>query len=190
MELLSQNRQADFLRQMLLEIPGDAGDGPFLLLLRFRRSRYPLLIQRYFQVVDTCPELLIVHRLQNIVRDLQAQRLPAIGEVIVAGYDHKGGVRVLDTAELNHFQSVHNGNVDIHDNDIRAQHIDLCQCFHAVAGFARHLTVVGLPVKEPLEALPDHNFIIHQKHTQIFHCTSSFMGSSRWAVTPPVGFSV
>ena len=27
MELFSQNRETDFLRQMLLEIPGDAGDG-------------------------------------------------------------------------------------------------------------------------------------------------------------------
>ena len=60
----------------------------------------------------------------------------------------------------------------------------------AVGRLAHHFAVVGLPVEEPLEALPDHDLIIHQKYTQIIHCSSSVKGSSRWAVTPPVGFSV
>ena len=60
MELLGQNGQANFLRQMLLQIPGNAGDGPLLLLLRFRRSRYPLLIQGDLQIVDAGAKLLVV----------------------------------------------------------------------------------------------------------------------------------
>lgn len=59
-----------------------------------------------------------------------------------------------------------------------------------IARLFRRLTAVGLSVKNPLEALTEHDLIIRQKHTQIVHCTSSFMGSSRCAVTPPVGFSV
>ena len=60
MELFSQNGETDFLRQMLLKIPRNAGDRPFLLLLRFRRSRYPLLIQGDLQIVDAGAKLLVV----------------------------------------------------------------------------------------------------------------------------------
>ena len=98
---------------------------------------------------------------------------------------------MFDAAELDNLQAVHDGNIDIHDDDIRMQGIDLGQRLHAVPGFAHYFTAVGLPVKEPLEALTDHDLIIHQKHTQLFHFTfSSSNGSSRCAVTPPPSFSV
>ena len=82
------------------------------------------------------------------------------------------------------------GDVDVHDDDVRAQGVDLRQGLHAVAGLARHLAVVGLPVKEPLEALADHDFVVHQKHAQLPHVVSSLSGSRMCAVTPPYSFSV
>ena len=179
MKLLCQNGEADFLRQMLLKIAGNAGDCPFLLFLRFHRRRYPPLKQRDLKIVDACAELFIVYGLKNIVRYLKPKRFPAVGKIIVAGYYYKGGIGVLDTAELDNLKTVHNRNIYIHDDNIRAQGINLGQSFHAVAGFAHHFTVMGLPVKELLKALADHDFIIHQKYTQFFHCKSSFIGSNR-----------
>ena len=64
MELFGQNGETDFLCQMLLEIPCNAGNGPLLLFLRFRRSRYPLLKRGNLQIVDAGAELVVIHRLQ------------------------------------------------------------------------------------------------------------------------------
>ena len=97
---------------------------------------------------------------------------------------------MLHTAELDDLQAVHDGNIDIHDGDIRQKGVDLGQRLHAVGGLAHHLTVVGLPVEQPLEALPDHDLVVHQQYPQLFHGVSSFMGSSSRAVTPPPSFSV
>ena len=76
------------------------------------------------------------------------------------------------------------------DDEIRLQNVDLAQGFHAVSRLSHHFTVVSFPVEEPLEALPDHDFIVHQKHAQLLHGASSFRGSRIWAVTPPDSFSV
>ena len=54
MELLCQHRQAELLRQMLLQIPGDAGDGPLLLLLRLCGGGNPALKQGNFQIAFLC----------------------------------------------------------------------------------------------------------------------------------------
>lgn len=54
-----QNGQAHFLRQMLLQIPGDAGDGPILPGLRLLHGRELLLEQGDFQAVDAGAELLM-----------------------------------------------------------------------------------------------------------------------------------
>ena len=173
---------------MLLQIPGNAGDGA--LLRHIGLGGGFALKQGNFQIVDAGSEFLVVHGLEDIVRDLQPESLPAIGKVVISGYDDKGGVRVLDPAELNHLQAVHNGNVDVHDGNIRVQVIHFGQSLHAVGGLSHHLTAVTLPVKKPLEAFPDHNFVIHKQNSQFFHCISSSRGSRMWAVTPPSGFSV
>ena len=55
MELLCQHRQAELLRQMLLQIPGDAGDGPLLLLLRLCGGGNPALKQGNFQIAFFMP---------------------------------------------------------------------------------------------------------------------------------------
>lgn len=143
-----------------------------------------------FQIVDAGAELVIVHRLEDIVRDLKPQGLPARGKVVIAGHDDKGRLRVLHPGQLDDLQPVHNGNVDVHDDDVRRQGVDLGQGLPAVGGLAHHLAVVALPVKQALEALPDHDFVIHQKHTQLLHSASSFSGSTMCAVTPPSSFSV
>lgn len=54
MELLCQHRQAELLRQMLLQIPGDADDGPLLLLLRLCGGGNPALKQGNFQIAFLC----------------------------------------------------------------------------------------------------------------------------------------
>lgn len=165
-----------------------AGDGAVLLVLRLVGGA--ALEQGNLQVVDARAELLIVDGLEEVVGDLQAQRLAAIGEVVVAGDDDKGGVRMLDAAELDHLEAVHNGDVDIHNDDIRLKGVDLGQGLHTVGGLAHHLTVVGGPVKQALEALADHDLVVYQQYAQRFHISSLRMGSSRWAVTPPSSFSV
>ena len=163
-------------------------DGPFLLLrLLFGGLA---LKQGDFQVVDAGAELLVVYRLEDIIRNLQAQGLPAVGKIVVAGHNDKGHVRVLETGHLNDLQAVHNGDVDVHDGNVRLEAIDFRQSLHAVGGFAHYLTVMSLPVKEPLEALPDHDLIVHQKNPQLLHLISSFSGSRMCAVTPPSSFSV
>ena len=73
---------------------------PFLLFLRLRRSQYPMLKQRDLKIVDTTTKLLVVYRLQNIIRDLQPKCLPAIGKIVITGYYHKSGIGVLDAGEL------------------------------------------------------------------------------------------
>ena len=142
------------------------------------------------QIVNAGAELLIVHRLQNVVRDLEPQGFPAIGKIVVAGHDDEGRVRVLEPGQLDDLQAVHNGDVDVHDGDVRLERVNFRQGVHAVGGFSHHLAVVGFPVKQALEALPDHDFVIHQKHTQLLHSASSFSGSTMCAVTPPSSFSV
>ena len=98
---------------------------------------------------------------------------------------------MLDPAELDDLQAVHNGNVDVHDDDVRRQGIDFGQSLHAVGGLAHYLTAMGGPVEQALEALPDHDLVVYQQDAQLFHRgSSSEMGSSRWAVSPPVSFSV
>ena len=188
MQFIRQHGQADLLRQMFPEIAGDAVDGALLLPVPFPGG-LPLE-QGDLQVVDTSTELLVVHRLENIVGDLQPQRLPAIGEVIIAGYNDKGGVRMLDAAELDDLQPVHDGDVDVHDGDVRGQRVDLRQGLHAVGRFAHHLAAVGLPVEEALKALSDHDLIVYQKYAQLFHDASSSGGSRIWAVAPPSSCSV
>ena len=173
---------------MLLQVAGDERNGTLLLPILVLRGL--ALEEGDFQVVNAGSEFLVVHGLENVVRDLQPQGFPAIGKIIIARHDDKGGLRVLDAAELNDLQPVHNGDVDVHDGDIRIQGVDLRQGLHAVGGLAHHLAVVGLPVEEPLEALPDHDFIVYQKNTQFFHGASSSRGSRIWAVTPPDSFSV
>ena len=173
---------------MLLQVPGDGLDGPLLLRV-LPPGRLPPE-QGDLQVINAGAKLLVVHGLEDIIRDLQPQGLPAVGEIIVAGHDDKGHVRVFDPGQLDDLQPVHNGDVDVHDGNVRLQGIDLGQSLHAVRGLSHHLAVVAFPVKEPLKALPDHDLIIHQKHTQLFHFASSFSGSRMCAVTPPVSFSV
>ena len=93
---------------------------------------------------------------------MQPQGLLAVGKIVVAGHDDESDIRVLHPAELDNLQAVHDGDVDIHNDDIRLQGIDFSKGLHAVGGLAHHLAIVGLPVKELLEALPDHNFIVNQ----------------------------
>ena len=97
---------------------------------------------------------------------------------------------MLDPADLNHLQSAHNGDIDVHNHNIRQKGINPRQGLHAIGGFPHHLAVVGLPVKEPLKALPDHNFVVNQQHPQFFHLSPSslWMGSSSLAVVPPKSF--
>ena len=99
-DFLPQNRKADFLCQMLLQIPSDARDDTLLLLLRLLCRGNPLFKQRDFQIIDASPKFLIVHRLQDIICDLQPQCLLAIGKIIIARHDHIGDLRVFDAAEL------------------------------------------------------------------------------------------
>ena len=189
MKFLRQQVQADLPGQMGLHIPGHGGDGPLLL----RGGGFflcPAAEQADLQVVDAAAELLIVHRLEDIVGDLEPQRLAAVGEVVIAGHDDKGDVRMLHAAELDDLQAVHDGDIDIHDGDVRQKGVDLGQGLHAVGGLPHHLAVVGLPVEQPLEALPNHDLVVHQQYPQLFHGVSSFMGSSSRAVTPPPSFSV
>ena len=189
MELLREHREADLLRQMRLQIAGDAVDDAFLLRLRLRRGA--LGVERDFQIVDAGAEFLIVDRLEDVVRDLQPQRRAAVGKVVIPRDDHKRRLRVLDAAQLDDLQTVHDRDVDVHDDDVGPQRVDLRQRLHTVGGLAGHLAAVRLPVEQALEALADHDLIVHQQDAQFFHTSSSSaMGSSRCAVTPPVGFSV
>ena len=123
-------------------------------------------------------------------RDLQAQGLPAVGEVVVAGDDDEGRVRVLDAAELDDLQAVQDGDVDVHDDEIRIQRVDAGEGLHAVGGLAHHLAVVGVPVEKALEALPDDDLVVHQQDAELLHGSSFPSGSRMWAVMPPVSFSV
>ena len=80
---------------------------------------------------------------------------------------------MLDAAELNDLQAVHNGDIDVHDGNVGTETVNLGQGFHTVGSLPHHLAVMGFPVKEPLEALPDHDLIVHQQYTQFFHFVSS-----------------
>ena len=104
----------------LLKVAGDAHDGP-LLLGGGALPAAAALEEGDLQPVDAGAELLVVHGLQDVVRDLQAQGLPAVGEVVVAGDDDIGGFGVLYAAELDDLQAVHYGNVDVHYDDVGAQ---------------------------------------------------------------------
>ena len=80
---------------------------------------------------------------------------------------------MLDPAELDDLQAVHDGDVDVHDDNIRPQGVNFPQGLHAVGGLAYHLAVVSTPVKELLKALPDHDLIVNQQYFQLFHTISS-----------------
>ena len=97
---------------------------------------------------------------------------------------------MLDAAELDDLQAVQDGDVDVHDDEVRVQRVDAGESLHAVGGLARHLAVVSVPVEEALEALPDDDLVVYQQDAELSHVFSFPSGSRMWAVTPPVSFSV
>ena len=65
----------------------------------------------------------------------------------------------------------------------------------AIAGViifgAKALGVIAACVITAVVSEALFNLIVHKQHAQLFHSvSSSCMGSSRWAVSPPVSFSV
>ena len=98
-------------------------------------------------MIDCVPELLIVNRFQDVVRDLQPQCFPAIRKIIVSRYNDECHIRVFQAAGLDDLQAVHNRDIDIHDHDIRHQTVDYPKRLDTIRRLTHDFTVMCAPVK-------------------------------------------
>jgi len=90
-KLARENVEADLVCQMLLQKARELQNG-FALGL-FGLLRPFALKKRHAQPVDARAELFIIDGLQQIIGDLELERLAAVGKIVVARDDDKGRAR-------------------------------------------------------------------------------------------------
>ena len=173
MKFFRQYGKTHFFGQMFLHISGDPGNHTLVLHSCLSFLRHPLFIQQYLQIINTNSKFFVINRFQNIIRDLQTKRLLTIREIIISGHNNKSNARMFDSAELDHLQSVHDRNIDIHDHNVRTKCIDPRQCLHSIGCFANNFTAMPFPVKQTFKSFSYHNFVIHQQYSKLFHRTFS-----------------
>jgi len=163
MEFLRQCLQGNILRKMLLKVGRQ-------LIYRFFRTQACLrafvLYQLQLYSFNHFSELSEIHRLQNIIHDLKAQRLPAVFKFIIAAHYDTGAFPVLISDYPKSFQPRHNRNIDIHDNNIRLVQFGLVHSHYPVQGLTHHLTPICLPVKQSFKSFQDCHLVIHQHYLQ------------------------
>ena len=109
-------------------------------------------------------DVLGADRLQAIVLDSDADRLPGVFEFIMAAQDDDFDARLHFADDRAQLQTVHERHADVRDQNVRLQFLDERQRQLAVG----RIPAIHKPFLLPIDAVPhvlaNDNLIIHQEH--------------------------